>query len=48
MTKKVIKVKNTVSDQELIRMIKEYTEEGYKVLVDAKCKSKGYVELILK
>ncbi len=45
---KIVKIPNQVSDEELVKIIDEYSEEGYKVTVNSNCKSKGYTELILK
>ena len=45
---KIIKISNEVSDFELVRIIEEYEEKGYSVVVDAKKRGFGYVELIIK
>lgn len=45
---KVIKVPNKVSDQELVKLIDEYSEKGYRVTVDSKNQKNGYIELVLK
>lgn len=50
MTKKekIIKVSHKVSDQELVKMIDDYSEQGYQVRVSSRNHHKGYIELILK
>ena len=48
MNTKIIKISNSVSDLQLVKIIKEYEEEGFSVRVNAKPKAIGYVELIIK
>ena len=43
-----IKIGNNVTDLQLVKIIKDYEEEGFSVRVNSKNQDKGYIELIIK
>ena len=45
---KIVKVPNEVSDIELVKIITEYEEEGYSVVINSEAYKHGFVELVLK